>query len=316
MTAPMPRPTVTVLIPTYQEAAAIDACLDAVEAQTYPHVVEVLVVDGGSDDGTQERAGAHPGVTVLDNPARIQAAALNLGIAEAAGDIIVRVDGHCLIAADYVQCCVDALEATGAAMVGGAMTPVAEGAVQGGIAAAMSSPFGAGPARFHTGGLAGWVDTVYLGAYRAEVVRRVGGYATDFDVNEDAELAHRLAPHGGIWFDPTIRSTYTPRSSLRAVARQFFRYGKGRARTVVRHPDSASARQLVAPALVVARASPARRWVGGAYVVGVGALTAREAAAGVPPRSLPAFAASLPIMHLTWGAGFLVGVPIALARRR
>jgi glycosyltransferase involved in cell wall biosynthesis len=316
MTAPMPRPTVTVLIPTYQEAAAIDACLDAVEAQTYPHVVEVLVVDGGSDDGTQELAGAHPGVTVLDNPARIQAAALNLGIAEAAGDIIVRVDGHCLIAADYVQCCVDALEATGAAMVGGAMTPVAEGAVQGGIAAAMSSPFGAGPARFHTGGLAGWVDTVYLGAYRAEVVRRVGGYATDFDVNEDAELAHRLAPHGGIWFDPTIRSTYTPRSSLRAVARQFFRYGKGRARTVVRHPDSASARQLVAPALVVALASPARRWVGGAYVVGVGALTAREAAAGVPPRSLPAFAASLPIMHLTWGAGFLVGVPIALARRR
>src|SRR5262245_57975890 len=103
------EPTVTVLIPTYQEAAAIDRCLDAVAAQTYQRVVEVLVVDGRSTDDTRERAAAHPGVTVLDNPRRIQAAALNTGIEAATGDVIVRVDGHCTIAPDYVEAAVTAL---------------------------------------------------------------------------------------------------------------------------------------------------------------------------------------------------------------
>lgn len=309
-------PTVTVLIPTYQEAAAIEACLDAIAAQTSGAIVETLVVDGGSDDGTQDLAAARPGVTVLDNPHRIQSAALNIGIGAAEGDVIVRVDGHCLIAPDYVERCLAALDASGAAMVGGAMTPVAEGAVQEGIAAAMSSPFGAGPARFHTGGEAGWVDTVYLGAYRTDVVRAVGGYATDVGVNEDAELAHRMAGHGGVWFDPSIRSTYTPRSSLRAVGRQFYRYGKSRARTVVRHPGSLKARQLIAPALVVGLALPGRRWVAAGYVAGLAGVAAVEAARGTPARSLPAFAGSLPIMHLTWGAGFLVSLPRAVAERR
>jgi glycosyltransferase involved in cell wall biosynthesis len=257
----MSTPTVTVLIPTYQEAAAIDACLEAVAAQTYGAIVEVLVVDGGSDDETRALAGAHPGVAVLDNPDRIQAAALNIGIAAARGEVIVRVDGHCLIASDYVERCIAALDASGAAMVGGAMTPVAEGAVQEGIAAAMSSPFGAGPARFHTGGEAGWVDTVYLGAYRTDLVRQVGGYATDVGVNEDAELAHRMAGHGGIWFDPTICSTYTPRSSLRAVARQFYRYGRSRAsssRWPRRHADG----WAVPTSSAWVPSPPARPWRG------------------------------------------------------
>lgn len=298
-------PTVTVAIPTYQEAGAIEACLAAVAAQTYPAITEVLVVDGGSDDGTPALAAA-AGATVLDNPRRIQSAALNIAIAEATGDVIVRVDGHCLIAPDYVERCVAVLEETGAAMAGGAMTPVATGVVQEGIAAAMASPFGAGPARFHTGGDAAWVDTVYLGAYRTELVRRVGGYAEDVGVNEDAELAHRMGAHGGIRFDPSIRSTYTPRSSLAAVARQFYRYGVSRAATARRHPGSVKARQLVAPALVVGLATPARRYVAGAYVLALGAAVARDGRS--LGRSAPAFGAVLPVMHLTWGAGFLVGV--------
>lgn len=308
-----PSPTVTVLIPTYQEAAAIEACLDAVAAQTHPHVVEVLVVDGGSDDGTPELAAAR-GALVLPNPDRIQSAALNIGIAAARGDVIVRVDGHCTIAPDYVERCVAALEGTGAAMVGGAMTPAASGTVQEGIAAAMASPFGAGPARFHTGGDAGWVDTVYLGAYRTTDVRAVGGYATDVGVNEDAELAHRMSARGGVWFDPAIRSTYTPRASLPALGKQFYRYGRSRAATARRHPGSVRPRQLAAPALVLGLLSPARRWVGGAYVVGLGAVVAREGRR--LGRATPTFGAALPTMHLTWGAGFLLGLVRPLVGRR
>ena len=97
----------------------------------------------------------------------------------------------------------------------------------------MTSRLGVGPARFHTGGRAGWVDTVYLGAYRLSDVHRVGGYAEDVGVDEDVELALRLGSLGGVWFDPTIRSSYVPRPSVTAVAKQFYRYGRSRAATAV-----------------------------------------------------------------------------------
>jgi glycosyltransferase involved in cell wall biosynthesis len=307
---------VTVVIPTYQESAAIDATLESVAAQTYPQIVQVLVVDGGSTDDTRVKAGAHHGVTVLDNPRRFQSAALNVGIAAAEGEVIVRVDGHCLLAPDYVERCVAALADTGAAMVGGAMTPVAHGPVQAGIAAAMGSRFGAGPARFHVGGGAGWVDTVYLGAYRTELVRELGGYATDVGVNEDAELAHRMRARGGVWFDPSIRSTYTPRGSLRAVAKQFFTYGKSRVKTLARHPDSLRPRQLASPALVVGLLSPWRRPVAAAYLLLLGGVVIDEARRTAPRRGLATFALALPTMHLSWGAGFLVGLVKVVVRRR
>jgi glycosyltransferase involved in cell wall biosynthesis len=299
------EPTVSVIIPTYREAANIERTLASIRDQTYAKVVEVLVIDGGSDDRTRALAAAG-GARVLDNPHRIQAAALNVGIAEAVGDVIVRVDGHCTIADDYVERCVAALERTGAAMVGGAMTPVTSTGWPGAIALAMASPAGAGPARFHGSGEAGWVDTVYLGAYRRSEAVAVGGYATDVGVNEDAEFALRMAPWGGVWFDPSIRSRYVPRRSLHEVARQFWRYGRSRAATVRRHPASFAPRQLAAPLLVLGLCSPWRRQVLAAYLALVTAETVRQAASVGREGAL--VAAVLPAMHLPWGAGFLVGL--------
>ena len=303
----MTQPTVTVAIPVLNEEHHIDACLDAVAAQTYPGIVEVLVVDGGSTDTTRALVLARDGdVRLLHNPRRIQAAALNVALAEAAGDITVRVDGHCIIAPDYVARCVEALEETGAAMVGGAMTPQGSGWLQEGIAAAMTSPAGVGPARFHVGGQPGWVDTVYLGAYPTALARRVGGYQEDVGVNEDAELAFRMQPHGGIWFDPAIRSTYAPRASIRAVVRQFYRYGRSRAATVRRHPDALAPRQLAAPLLLLGLVSPWRKPVAAAYGAVVLAAAGRQLARR--PRSAAGFTLALPAMHLPWAAGFLAGV--------
>ena len=301
-------PTVTVALPVLDEGAHLEAALDSIAAQTYPFIMEVLVVDGGSSDRTREIARTYPrlAVRVLDNPKRIQAAALNVALREARGEVFLRVDGHCVLEADYVECCVRALVASGAALVGGGMTPDADGTVQRGIAKAMGSRFGAGPARFHTGGPSGWVDTVYLGAFRTELGRFVGGYAEDVGVNEDAELAIRLGRMGGVWYDPEIRSHYVPRGSLASVARQFYGYGHSRALTVRHHPETVRLRQLLPPLLVLGLASPWRRKVAMVYGAGIAARAALELAR--EPRSAPGFAASLPTMHLSWGAGFLAGL--------
>lgn len=303
----MNAPTVTIAIPVRNEARHLDACLDAIDAQTYGHVVEILVVDGDSTDATVALARGRGNVTVISNPGRIQSAALNLALEQATGDIFVRVDGHCVLAPDYVQRCVDALQTCDAGLVGGAMQPVATDWFGRGVVAAMTRPLGAGPARFHVGGQAGWVDTVYLGAGWTSRLREAGGYSTEVGVNEDTELAYRMDRRGGVWFDPAIRSVYVPRSSLRAVARQFLRYGLSRAATTKRHPGSLKPRQLAAPALVLALLfSPRRKIVLALYA----ALVAREGVA-VGAGDVPAGAAVLavlPAMHLGWGAGFLAGL--------
>lgn len=299
-------PTVTVAVPVLDEACNIEDCLTSVAAQGYAGVVEVLVVDGGSTDATPKLARRFPKVRVLDNPARIQSAGLNLALSQAVGEVIVRVDGHCRLAPDYVERCIEALETTGAAMVGGAMRPVGEGWLGSGIAAALTSRLGAGTARFHTGGASGFVDTVYLGAFRRRVAVGVGGFASDLAVNEDAEFAIRMAPHGGIWFDRGIVSSYIPRRDLAKLGRQFFRYGRGRAATVRRHPRSLSPRQLAAPLLVLSLLTPWRLTVTGTYATLVGGRALLQLRRR--PSSALGLLLAIPTMHLPWGAGFLLGL--------
>jgi glycosyltransferase involved in cell wall biosynthesis len=299
------HPTVTVAVPTLDEEAHIVACLSAIEAQSYDSIVEVLVLDGGSSDSTRDLASGFAGVTIVDNPGRLQAVALNLAIETAKGEVLVRVDAHAVIEPEYVERAVEALVATGAAMVGGQQLPVAASWRGRAIAAAMRSPYGAGPARFRTGGEPGWVDTVYLGAYRVDTARTAGGYLP-VAVNEDAEFAIRMADQGGVWFEPSIRASYAPRPSFTKLARQYFRYGVGRAETLRRHPGTVSLRQLAAPALVVALLSPWRRKVAVAYLGGLIVLAGRESRED--PTVGPGLVVALPAMHLPWGVGFLVGL--------
>jgi succinoglycan biosynthesis protein ExoA len=300
-------PSVSVIVPVLNEGRHLKACLSAIEAQTYPAVLEILVADGGSTDQTRDIALAHPAVRLLDNPMRIQAAGLNAALREAAGDVVVRVDGHCTIASDYIERCVSALQRTGAAMVGGVMVPAATpGGVGRAAALAMRSRVGAGPARFHAGGRAGWVDSVYLGCYPTRVARAAGGYSLGVGVNEDAELAYRLRSRGGVWFDPGIRASYIPRHHLSDVARQFFRYGLSRAATLRLHPDSLAPRQLAAPLLILGLGSPWRRWVALSYAALVASRVVPEVRRD--PAAAAALAVLLPVMHLSWGSGLLLGV--------
>jgi GT2 family glycosyltransferase len=289
------------------EAAHLERCLCAVAEQTYPAIVEVVLADGGSKDETRAVASRFEKVRVIDNQRQIRPAGLNAAITSAVGEIIVRVDARTKLAPDYVECCVDALARSGAAIVGGPMRFEAHGARQRGIVAAMTSRIGAGPAAFRReGGQPRYVDTVYLGAFRTSVIREMGGYDEWSGGNEDAELAWRAQRFGGVLLDPSIKSFYLGRDGLRPLARQFYRYGRNRARTIRKHPASLSYRQLVVPAFFAGLASPWRRLVLTAYaavVLGRGAFELTR-----DPPAVPTLLAAFPTMHTAWGLGFMRGI--------
>ncbi|MEM8961604.1 MAG: glycosyltransferase family 2 protein [Acidobacteriota bacterium] len=316
-------PLVSVMMPVRNEARFIRRSLGAVLAQDYPHL-EIWVTDGASDDGTREYleevAARDSRLHILDNPRRIVPTGLNRAIARARGEIIVRVDGHTVIARDYVRTCVEALDRTGADNVGGRMDAMGFTVTARAVARATSSRFGVGGAAFHYLDRETEVDTVYLGAWRREVFDRIGGFDEELVRDQDDELNYRLRAHGGrILLVPTIRSRYVNRASLAKLWRQYRQYGLWKVRVLQKHPRQMRPRQFV-PALFVAalagttiagRWSPTMRRLSqltiGSYVMANGAATVlagREAPINEKARLPAAFAA----MHLGYGVGFLQGL--------
>jgi glycosyltransferase involved in cell wall biosynthesis len=311
---------VSIVLPTLNERGFIRDCLDSLLAQDHP-VHELLVVDGGSTDGTREIAAAFgPPVRVVDNPRVTAAAAMNVGIAASTGELILRVDAHTLYAPDYLRRSVEALDRYGAAVVGGPMRPVGLTSFGRAVAAVTSSPFGIGPGRFHYAEEVREVETVYLGLFRADTVLRVGGYDEDRLqwAAEDQELNFRIRRAGGrIVVDPSIRSWYFPRQTPRSLWRQYRNYGVCKASTLAKHrtlpywrplaPAALVAGAVALTALGAARRSPvvaAAPWVG--YGVGAGAVAARLGRAeGVAPHRA---ALALAICHWGYGLGFWSGI--------
>ena len=320
-------PYASLAIPVRNEERSIESCLAGVLAQDYPRDrFEVLVVDGRSSDRTRElveqiAAGADVPVRLLDNPNGTTPAGLNRALAAARGEFFVRVDGHSVPASGYVRRCVEQAVALGAALAGGWVEPVGTTAFGRAVAAAFASPFSMGNA-------ASWrapdapreVASVPCGAYRSDVLRRVGGFDEEQLANQDYELNYRIRRDGGtVWILPDVSFQYEPRDSLRRLARQFVRYGYYKARTMVKHPQSVRPRHLVPAALIVggvalALAAPfstgAALVLGAAivlYLLGLAAASLRAA------RALDAAAAvRLPLvfaaMHLCWGAGSIAGL--------
>ena len=252
------NPSVTVIMPIRNEAAFIERSLGAVLAQDYPaDLLEVLVVDGMSDDGTRDivtqMLADRPNSSLLDNVRRIVPTAINVGLDQAEGDVIVRVDGHTIIAPDYARRCLEALDASGAECVGGPMRAVGETPFGEAVALATSHPFGVGGSRFHYAAEPMEADTAYMGAWPCEVFERVGRFDEEMVRNQDDEFSYRLRAAGGrIWLDPRIRSTYHVRSSLRSLWRQYFQYGFWKVRVFQKVPGSAQVRHWVPQAFAAA----------------------------------------------------------------
>jgi glycosyltransferase involved in cell wall biosynthesis len=224
---------VSIILPVLDEAQHLDDCLASLQGQDYEGSIEIVVADGGSTDGTRESLQARSArgeIVFVDNPERRQWAGLNRAAAAARGDVLVRVDGHSTYSPDYVRRSVLALESSGATAAGGRMVPVSDHPLGRAVAAAMASPWAVGPARYRHQQHASLVDTVYLGAFHKRDFERLGGYRDLPGVAEDADLYFRWRRQGAtVLLDPSITSQYRPRTSWRALARQYFRYGWGKA---------------------------------------------------------------------------------------
>ena len=231
--------------------------MNSILSQNFSGAIEVILAVGPSQDETMKIAKSIQSrdsrVVVVENPTGKTAAGLNLAIASARYSIIVRVDGHSQIPIDYCETAFQILNETGAVNVGGIMA--AEGVLlfERGVARAMRSPLGVGAARFHTGGGAGESDTVYLGCFRKEALLAVGGFDERFTRAQDWELNFRLRQNGGvIYFDPRLKVTYRPRSTIKALAKQYFEYGRWRRVVSRRHQGSINYRYLAPPFTVIA----------------------------------------------------------------
>ena len=237
----MEQPFITVVCPIRNEERHIAGCLQSILHQDYhPARMEILVVDGMSDDGTRavvRRLQAQDTrVKLLNNPDRIVPVAMNIGIKQARGEIIVRVDGHAEIAENYLSACVHHLAQTGAACVGGPIASINTTYIGRGIALAMSFPFGVGNSRFRTSNFSGYVDTLAFGAYRREIFDRIGWFDEEMVRCQDDELNYRLRKYGGqIYMTPDINSKYFPRASLKKLWRQYFQYGFWKVRVMQKH---------------------------------------------------------------------------------
>jgi succinoglycan biosynthesis protein ExoA len=251
----MSLPPVSVVMPAFQESRHIEEALRSLVQQDYPRIAEILVIDGGSTDGTREIVMAIGGkVRLIDNPRRYVACAMNIGVRESRCEIIVRTDAHSHYEPDYVRRSVEALLSTNAAVVGGNMSPVGETKFGEAVALVTTSPLGIGPGKFHYSIRPQEVDTVYLGCFRKSTVEGVGGYD---EINfaragEDQELNFRIRRNGGkIWLDPNIRSTYRPRNTPGALFRQYHNYGLCKAGTWKKHGRLPHLRPLIPSVMVI-----------------------------------------------------------------
>lgn len=322
-------PSVSVVMPVLNEERHLRAAVQRVLAQDYTGDLDITLAVGPSRDATAGVAAAleaeFANVRVVPNPSGSTPAALNHAIEASSGEIVVRVDGHAMIPPDYVSSAVAVLERTGADNVGGIMAAQGSGDFERAVAAAMTSKFGVGDAVFHVGGEEGPALTVYLGCFRRSALERVGGYDESMERAQDWELNLRIRETGGVvYFTPDLYVSYRPRHTLRALARQYFDYGRWRREVARRHPDTVSVRYLAAPVTVLGISA-------GLVLGAVGAATGRPAwvilgsipvavyaggnvlasiVTGVRIRDV-AVAVRLPsvfaTMHGAWGVGFLRG---------
>jgi cellulose synthase/poly-beta-1,6-N-acetylglucosamine synthase-like glycosyltransferase len=320
-------PEVSVVIPARNEGRSIARCLDSVLAQTFRDI-EVVVVDGDSDDDTRDVVAAYaardPRVRLVGNPRRTIPAALNVGLASARGRWLVRVDAHSVVGPDYVATSVELLRAGSWGGVGGRKEAVATTPTGHAVAAALGSPFGVGDSRYHYVTEPTETDHVPFGAYPVALCRALGGWDEAIAANEDYEFDYRLRAAGHrLLLDPRLRIEWQARETVGALLRQYWRYGLGKAAVARKHPRSLRARHLAAPALVAAFGTaavvaPRRPAVAAAicapYAVALGAASI-VTAAGVDRRARPYVPAAFAAMHLAWGAGFWTGLARGGRRR-
>lgn len=322
-------PSVSIVLPVRNEQMYIEKCMHQLLHQDYPkEKYEILVVDGMSDDRTREIVTRSSGiinskyrltVRLLDNPKRYRAPAMNIGIRESRGEIILRIDARTMIPEDYLGKCVRTLVETGADNVGGVLKPVWNNSTQEAVGLAMSTPFGVGDAKFRTGGKSGYVDTVYLGCFRRDVFDKVGLFDETFPIiSEDSDMNQRIRDAGGkVYLNKDIVANYYPRDNLSDLWKLYFHYGRAKAGNLIKYKKPTALRQIVPPLFLISIISLSLLGLFNRYffyllalLLGIYLLadvlvsiylTVQSRKFALLPRLLVIF----PIMHFSWTFGLL-----------
>jgi succinoglycan biosynthesis protein ExoA len=317
---------VSVLVPVLNEERHIRETVAAMRAQRFNGRIELLFADGGSEDRTREilleLAASDPRIRVLNNPRRRTASGLNVCLREARGEFVARMDAHTYYNERYLAAGVARLSRGDTDWVSGPAIPRPIGPTSRAVAAALASWLGRGGSRKWSEEPDGTeereLDTgVFGGVWRRERLLEAGGWDEHWPINQDSEMAARFLAKGAhLVMLPEMAGYYVPRNSLRSLARQYFGYGYYRAQTFRRHPQSMRRSHLIAPALAcvstAAILAPRRlrrvaRVVLGVYVGVVGATGADLALREGKAQEGALLLAVLPIIHLGWGLGTLVG---------
>jgi succinoglycan biosynthesis protein ExoA len=309
---------VLVAIPVFNEAGHIEECIRSLmKGDERLAAAAIVVVDGGSNDATrrivEDLADEFPNLRLMHNPKRLQSAALNLAArAFGAGRrILVRCDAHSIYPANFIMQAADSLGRREVASVVVPMDAVGTTCFQRANAWIVDTPLGSGGSAHRGGRKSMFVDHGHHAAFDLAAFLAAGGYDETFSHNEDAELDTRLRKSGGrIFLDADIRLSYMPRANVAALARQYFSYGKGRARTLMKHGERPRLRQLIPPATLVAcllglAVAPFTLWslvLPGGYIA---ALTFASIAVAMKYRSTCGLLAGLAsaTMHMSWSAG-------------
>lgn len=323
----------TIAVPALNEEVCIAKTVEDLLPEDGDY--ELLILDGGSTDRTREIvesiSAGNPRVRLVDNPGRTQAAAVNLAarVADPRTRTIVRADAHCRYPRGWARAVASALENKrheGAVSVVVPMLTVGrETRFQKAVAAAQNSRFGnGGSAHRRRAGVSGWIDHGHHAAFDREFFLKIGGYDESFAVNEDAEYDIRVHKAGGrVWMESSALIEYFPRRSPVSLARQYYRYGSGRARTVIKHSARLKLRQAFPVAVFVACAVgvgltpvlPAALLVPVAYFAACFAAGLTLVAKGEPFLRGLMSSVALSIMHLSWGAGFMIQYVVSKASR-
>jgi succinoglycan biosynthesis protein ExoA len=310
-------PGVSVILPILNEERDLAESIGAILQQDYPSEFEVILALGPSKDRTNEIANLlakkDSRVILVENPTGRTATGLNLAIAKSKYPIISRIDGHAEISNTYLKQAVQILLATKAVNVGGIMAAAGKSTFEKAVATAMRSRIGVGSSRFHTGGLAGPSDTVYLGTFLKSALVEAGGYDERFTRAQDWELNYRLREKGGtVWFDPKLVVSYRPRSSIRALAKQYFQYGTWRRAVTRQHEGTVNFRYLAPPLTVITlilstlgafTLTPIFFTIDIAYLLLILFAALLIGKSFAEKLILPSV---LITMHLTWGIGFIL----------
>ena len=311
-----PHPAVSVILPVLNEESHLESAVLSILSQNYQGPLEVILAIGPSRDHTaaiaKKLSNADSRVVIVESPTGRTATGLNLALKKSLSPVVVRVDGHAQLPSNYIALVVEILNSTGAVNVGGMMAADGTTLFENAVAGAMRSPFGVGASRFHTGGQAGAVDTVYLGAFRRDALVAIGGFDERFTRAQDWELNFRLREKGGIvYFDPRLEVIYRPRSTIKALAKQYFEYGRWRRVVSRRHPGTIYYRYLAPPVALAGFLSSLLlgTFVSSIFLIpaGIYALFVLIASIKIASSLLDfiILLTVLPTMHFAWGAGFI-----------